>query len=1055
MPKIESIKKVLILGSGAIKIGEAGEFDYSGAQAIKAVKEEGIEIVLINPNVATIQTDKKFVGDKAYFLPITPEFAEKVIEKERPDGILLGFGGQTALNCGTELAEKGILDKYNIKVLGTSVEAIEKADNRDLFRKTMLAASIPIPKSHKANTIEEAVQAANEIGYPVMVRVAYTLGGQGTGAAYNEEELRKIASIGLVHSRISQVLVEEYVGKWKEIEYEVLRDHDDKCMIVCSMENFDPMGIHTGDSIVVAPSQTVSDEEFQKLKATSFSVLRALGLIGECNIQFAVHPVTGEYKVIEVNSRLSRSSALASKATGYPIAYVTAKIALGYRLSEIINKTTNKPAAAIEPDVDYIVIKMPRWDFQKFKNPNRVLGTQMKSVGEVMSIAKTFEEALQKAVRMVGSRELTDGLNEHNLDSIRRELACATDERLFYVVEAIRKGISIEEINKLTGIVPLFLNAMKRIVEFEETLGKTELSEENLKQGKMLGFSDKKLGQIVCKSEAEIRELRRKYGIAPFIKEIRTAKRWSDKAFYLYFTYNDKVNDIECVEANKAVVIGSGCYRIGSSVEFDWCCVNTTWALKEKGINEVVMINCNPETVSTDFDVLDKLYFEELTLERVLDIVEREKYPSVVVSVGGQIPNNLALKLVQNGVKLLGTAAEDIDRAEDRSKFSDLLDTLEIEQPQWSKLESVEKAQVFANRIGYPVLIRPSYVLSGSAMSVAYDEKQLEDYLGKATEVSQEYPVVISKFMLNAREVEVDGVCDGENIFIGAIIEHVENAGVHSGDATMSLPAMTIDEITKEKMRRTTRKIARGLHIKGPFNIQYLVKNRDVFVIECNLRASRSMPFVSKAIGRNLMDIAACAMMGEKIEDGEAVVDKFGVKYPQFSFMRLEGADPVTGVEMVSTGEVACFGRSFEEALLKAMIAGGTKIPKSGDSILISVGGEKQKAIEIARKIVNNGYRIYATGHTAEALKANGIACEQVYKISEGQKPNVLDLIVQKKINFVFNMPNPSRIVTTAITDGYLIRRKAVEFGVPVFTNLELIDSLANALRNHIVFQIN
>ena len=1056
MPKIESIKKVLILGSGAIKIGEAGEFDYSGAQAIKAVKEEGIEVVLINPNVATIQTDRKFVGDKAYFLPITPEFAEKVIAEERPDGILLGFGGQTALNCGTELAEKGILDKYGVKVLGTSVEAIERADNRDLFRRTMLDAGIPIPRSRKANTVEEAIQAANEIGYPVMVRVAYTLGGQGTGAAYNEKDLRRIASIGLVHSRISQVLVEQYVGKWKEIEYEVLRDHDDNCMIVCSMENFDPMGVHTGDSIVVAPSQTVSDEEYKKLKATSFAVLRALDLVGECNIQFAVHPVTGEFKVIEVNSRLSRSSALASKATGYPIAYVTAKIALGYRLTEIGNKTTNKPAAFLEPDVDYIVVKMPRWDFQKFKNLNRRLGTQMKSVGEVLAIAKTFEEALQKAVRMVDiNRELTDELNENNLEKIKSELANPTDKRLFYVVEAIRKGLSIEEIYGLTGIDPCFLTGIKKIVDFENALKKSEMNQETFRQAKMLGFSDKKLGHLFGKNELEIRQLREKFGIKPFVKQIRTAKRWSETANYLYCTYNSDTNDIEFIETNKAAVIGSGCYRIGSSVEFDWCCVNMTWSLKEKGINEVVMINCNPETVSTDFDVLDKLYFEELTLERVLDIVEREKFPSVVVSVGGQIPNNLALKLVKNGVKILGTSAEDIDRAEDRSKFSDLLDSLEIEQPQWSKLESVEKSKLFANRIGYPVLIRPSYVLSGSAMSVAYDESQLEDYLRKATEVSREYPVVISKFMLNAREVEVDGVCDGENVFVGAIIEHVENAGVHSGDATMSIPAMTIDEITKEKMRKTTRKIARGLHIKGPFNIQYLVKNRDVYVIECNLRASRSMPFVSKAIGKNLMEIAACAMLDEKIEDGEGVSERFGVKYPQFSFMRLEGADPVTGVEMVSTGEVACFGRSFEEALLKAMIAGGTRIPRSGDSILISVGGEKEKAVEIARKIANNGYRILATDHTAETLTKNGIACEKIYKISEGKKPNVLDLLVERKINFVFNTPNPSRIVTQALTDGYLIRRKAVEFGVPIITNLELVESLASALRNHIVFEIN
>lgn len=1057
MPKLESVKKVLVLGSGAIKIGEAGEFDYSGAQAIKALKEEGVEVVLINPNVATIQTDEKFVGDKAYFLPITPEFAEKVIEEERPDGILLGFGGQTALNCGTELAEKGILDKYNVKVLGTSVEAIEKADNRDLFRKTMIEAGIPIPKSKKANSIEEAVRVAKEIGYPVMVRVAYTLGGQGTGAAYNEEDLRRVASIGLVHSRISQVLVEEYVGKWKEIEYEVLRDLDDNCMIVCSMENFDPMGVHTGDSIVIAPSQTVSDEQFQKLKDTSFAVLKALGLVGECNIQYAVHPVTGEYKVIEVNSRLSRSSALASKATGYPIAYVTAKMALGYRLPEIVNKTTKKPAGSLEPDIDYLVIKMPRWDFQKFKNLNRQLGTQMKSVGEVMSIAKTFEEALQKAVRMVGhGKELTDPINEANLEVIKKELAYPTNERLFYLVEAIRRGIPIAEINKLTGIVPLFLESIQRIIKFEKEFKESGLTQENIKKAKMLGFSDKKIGKLFGKSEATIRELRQIFKIQPAIKQIQTAKRWSEKANYLYCTYNsDKSDDINFSELNKAVVLGSGCYRIGSSVEFDWCCVNTTWALKEKGIAELVMINCNPETVSTDFDVLDKLYFEEITLERVLDIVSRENFPSVVVSVGGQIPNNLALKLDQNGIKILGTAARDIDRAEDRSKFSDLLDSLEIEQPKWSKLESIEKSKLFANKIGYPVLIRPSYVLSGSAMSVAYNESQLEDYLIKATEVSEDYPVVVSKFMLNAREVEVDGVCDGNHIFVGAIIEHVENAGVHSGDATMSLPAMTLDEITKEKIRRITRQIARDLCIKGPFNIQYLVKNRDVYVIECNLRASRSMPFVSKAIGQNLMELAACAMLGDEIEDGEGVAERFGVKYPQFSFMRLEGADPVTGVEMVSTGEVACFGRSFEEALLKAMIAGGTKIPKSGDSILISVGGEKEKAVEIAKKIVNNGYRILATGHTAETLLANGITCEKVYKISEEKNPNALDLIMDRKINFVFNIPHPNRIVTEAITDGYLIRRKAVEFGVPVFTNLELVDSLVNALRNHIDYQIN
>jgi carbamoyl-phosphate synthase large subunit len=943
-----------------------------------------------------------------------------------------------------------------VRVLGTSIEAIERADNRDLFRKTMLEAGVPIPKSKKANTLEEAIRAAEEIGYPVMVRVAYTLGGQGTGAAFNEEDLKKIAAIGLAHSRISQVLIEEYVGKWKEIEYEVLRDHDDNCMIVCSMENFDPMGIHTGDSIVVAPSQTVSDEEYEKLRATSFAVLRALGLVGECNIQFAVHPKTGEFRVIEVNSRLSRSSALASKATGYPIAYVTAKIALGYRLSEIGNKTTDRPAAALEPDVDYIVVKMPRWDFQKFKTPSRRLGTQMKSVGEVMAIAKTFEEALQKAVRMLDiNKELTDELGEHNLEKIKAELANPTDKRLFYVVEAIRREMEIEEIYELTGIDPFFLNGIKNIVDFENFLKKSELSKENLRKAKLLGFSDKKIGKLFGKDETEIRELRAVFGMEPFVKQIRTAKRWSETANYLYFTYNSDSDDIKFFEKNKVVVLGSGCYRIGSSVEFDWCCVNMTWSLKDKGIKEVIMVNCNPETVSTDFDVLDKLYFEELTLERVLDIVKKESPSSVVVSVGGQIPNNLAIKLVKNGVKLLGTSAEDIDRAEDRSKFSDLLDSLGIEQPEWSKLESVKQAKLFASKIGYPVLIRPSYVLSGSAMSVAFDESQLENYLKKATEVSREYPVVISKFILNAREVEVDGVCDGENVFIGGIIEHVENAGVHSGDATMSLPSLTIDEGIKEKIREKTRKIARGLHIKGPFNIQYLLKNGSVYVIECNLRASRSMPFVSKTVGKNLMDLAASAMLGEKIEDAEAVAEKFGVKYPQFSFMRLEGADPVTGVEMVSTGEVACFGTTFEEAFLKSMIAGGTRLPNSGDSILISVGGEKEKAVEIVKKISNNGYKIFATEHTAEALRKNGIDCENIYKISDGKNPNVLDFLVTRKLNFVINTPNPNTIETQAVTDGYLIRRKAVEFGIPIITNLELADTLADALRNHASLEIN
>jgi len=1052
MPKKEWIKKVLIIGSGAIKIGEAGEFDYSGAQAIKALKEEGIEIILVNPNIATIQTDKKFVGEKAYFIPLTPEFVERVIEQERPDGVLLGFGGQTALNLGTELAERGVLEKYDVKVLGTSVKAIERADNRDLFRKTMTDAGIPVPKSKKANTVEEAVEAAKEVGYPVMIRVAYTLGGQGTGAAYNEEELRRTVAVGLAHSRISQVLIEKYVGKWKEIEYEVLRDQTDNCMIVCSMENFDPMGVHTGDSIVVAPSQTVSDELYQQLKRTSFAVLRALDLIGECNIQFAVHPETDKFLVIEVNSRLSRSSALASKATGYPIAYATAKIAIGYNLPEIRNKVTGEFPAFLEPDVNYIVLKMPRWDFQKFKTINRKLGTQMKSVGEVMAIGKTFEEVIQKAVRMSDiDKELTDDEDtEDGVEKIREELANPTDRRIFYIVKAIRKGIPIEEIYELTGITSFFLEGIKRIVDFENAIKNSELSKDILKKAKSLGFSDRKIGRLTGKSELEIRKLRKEFGIIPVVKIIPTAKRWSEDANYLYFTYNSNCEDIEFQKKNKIIVLGSGCYRIGSSVEFDWCCVNTAWALKEKGLDEVIMVNCNPETVSTDFDVLDKLYFEELTLERILDIAEKENPLGMVVSVGGQIPNNLALKLVNNGINILGTSARDIDRAEDRAKFSALLDTLGIRQPRWSKVDGLEQAKSFSKEIGYPVLVRPSYVLSGSAMNVAMSESQMDDYLTRAAKVSREYPVVISKFMTNTREVEVDGISNGANVFIGGIIEHIENAGVHSGDATMSIPSITVSKDVKNKIRDYTRKIATSLNIRGPFNIQYLVKDGEVFVMECNLRASRSMPFISKATGVNLMQLAVEALLGENVTNGEAVTRKYCIKSPQFSFMRLDGADPVTGVEMVSTGEVACFGDSFEQAFLKSSIAAGMKIPKRGESILISVSGDKSKIIPAARKLIGNGFKIYATEHTREFLVNNKIYCEKLHKVSENIKPNILDFLINKELSLVINIPDFGETNVQTIIDEYVIRRKAVEFGIPVITNLELANTLVNALENYV-----
>lgn len=1047
MPEI-NVKKVLIVGSGAIKIGEAGEFDYSTSQAIKALKEEGIKTIVANPNIATIHTDEKFV-DKVYFVPISPEFVEEIIKKERPDGILLGFGGQTALNCGVELAERGILEKYGVKVLGTGIESIEMADDRELFKKTLNENKVPVPRSRKANCLEEALEAVKEIGYPAIVRVAYTLGGQGSGVAYNEKQLKEIVLKGLSYSRIKQVLIEEYLDKWKEIEYEVMRDSADNCIIICNMENFDPMGIHTGDSIVVAPSQTLSNREYNILRTTSFKVIRALGIIGECNIQYALNPNSEEFRVIEVNSRLSRSSALASKATGYPIAYIAAKLSIGYTLSELLNKVTGVTSAYFEPSLDYVVVKIPRWDFQKFRKVSRRIGPQMKSIGEVMAIGRCFEEALQKAVRMLGiDKELTD-IKDVPSDErkIKKCLKEPTDQRLFFIVKAISKGIDIEEVYKLTGVDAWFLYKIKNILEVEKELKKEKLRHETLKKAKELGFSDKKIGSITNKDEKFVREFRKKLGIIPVVKQIDTlAAEWPAVTNYLYLTYDGDTDDIEFKAKRKVVVLGSGCYRIGSSVEFDWCCVNMAWSLK-KDFKEVIMINYNPETVSTDFDVLDKLYFEELTLERVLDIIDKEKPEGVVVSVGGQIPNNLALKLDENKVKILGTSAKNIDKAEDRSKFSNLLDKLKIEQPKWSMLKNIKTAKIFAKRIGYPVLIRPSYVLSGSAMNVAFDEEQLENYLKKAAKVSKDYPVVISKFMTKSREVETDGVCDGKNVFIGSIVEHVENAGVHSGDAIMSIPTLTIKDKTKDKIRICTRKICRSLKINGPFNIQFIVKDEEVYVIECNLRASRSMPFVSKTIGINLMEMAEKAVTGRKIANSEGKPKSFAVKTPQFSFMRLEKTDPVTGVEMVSTGEVACFGKNFEEAFLKALEASNFHIPRKGDSIILTLGEDKESIIPYAKKLMEN-FKIYSTEHTAEELLKNKIACSKLYKVSERKEPNILDYITNKRVNLVINIPrlNGDAKSKKIFKDEYLIRRKAVEFGIPVITNLEVAKALVNAL---------
>jgi carbamoyl-phosphate synthase large subunit len=1046
--KIGELKKVLIIGSGAIKIGEAGEFDYSTSQAIKALREEGIQTIVVNPNIATIHTDKKF-ADKVYSVPIRTEFIEQIIEDEKPDGILLGFGGQTALNCGVELSEKRILEKHSLRVLGTSIRSIELADNRELFKTTMQENGIPVPKSRKASDLESAIAAAKEIGYPVIVRVAYTLGGQGSGVAFDEAKLKEIARRGLAYSRIRQILVEEYLDKWKEVEYEVMRDQDNNCTIVCNMENLDPMGIHTGDSIVVAPSQTLTNREFNNLRSTAQRVIRALGIIGECNIQFALDPQSEDFRVIEVNSRLSRSSALASKATGYPIAYIAAKLSIGYTLPELTNKITGVTSACFEPSLDYIVVKAPRWDFRKFRNASKGIGTQMKSVGEVMAIGRCFEEALQKAIRMLDQgRELTDVRDlGRSPERIRKELSEPTDQRIFYTVKALKSGFSIEEVSKLSGIDPWFLDKIRNILLMEDRITNERLIADTIRDAKILGFSDARIARLIGKTTDNIREFRKSKGIVPFTKQIDTlAAEWPTNTNYLYMTYGGNEDDLTYPEKDRIVVLGSGCYRIGSSVEFDWCCVNMALALKSP-TREVIMINCNPETVSTDFDVLDKLYFEELTEERVLDIIDKERPAGVVVSVGGQTANNLTVGLAKHA-RILGTSPTSIDTAEDRSKFGQLLDKLGVQQPEWSRVENLGDAKKFATRIGYPVLIRPSYVLSGAAMNVAFDEGQLTEYIEQAAKISRDYPVVISKFLSGAREVEVDGVCDGTNVFIGALVEHVENAGVHSGDATMSIPTLTIGEATKQRILRYSEMIAQSLLIKGPFNIQFLVKNGEVQVIECNLRASRSMPFVSKMIGTNLMDLAAIAIMGGTIKAGEGTSTGFGVKAPQFSFTRLDNADPITGVEMVSTGEVACFGKTFQDAFINALIASNFYVPRKGDAVLISMGETRKGIVPYARMLAENGYRIYATRHTAEELSGKGIESTTLYKVRERKKPNILDYLTSKEIKLVINIPShetdaESRLI---LRDEYVIRRKAAEFGIPVVTNLELARALVRAL---------
>jgi len=1068
MPKYEWIRKILVLGSGAIKIGEAAEFDYSGSQCLKALKEEGIETILINPNIATIQTDPRLAG-KVYLLPVLPKYVEEVIKREKPDGVLLGFGGQTALNCGVQLGRNSVFEKYDVKVLGTQISTIETASNREHFRQLMIQTNIPVLESLSAVSSQDAFAAADKIGYPVMVRVAYTLGGKGTGVANNKNELDQIINRALAQSMISQVLIEKYVGHWKEVEYEVMRDRANNCLTVCNMENMDPMGIHTGESIVVAPSQTLSNREYHLLRSTSIKAIQSLGIVGECNIQWALHPEKEEFYVIEVNPRMSRSSALASKVTGYPLAYIATKLAIGYLLPELINKVTGITTACFEPALDYVVVKIPRWDLQKFSKVDRRIGTQMKSVGEVMAIGRRFEEALQKAVRMLEiGKELVCNLNEYDHESvelIKDGLANPTDERLFKIVKAIKKGMPIQDLYQLSGIDPFFLHKIENIVTMEKKLCSTNLESadilETIKEAKCLGFSDEQIAICLKTDAMTVRRLRKQANIIPVVKQIDTlAAEWPAKTNYLYLTYGGDEDDINFDSStSKVIVLGAGVFRIGSSVEFDWCGVNTIWALKKNGIQEAIMVNYNPETVSTDYDIYDKLYFEELTLERILDIYEKENPLGVVASVGGQIPNNLALKLVNSGVKLLGTSGESIDQAEDRSKFSALLDRLAIPQPEWSKLTTTEEARKFARKIGYPVLVRPSYVLSGSAMRVAYTEEELEDYLKLATKVSREHPVVISKFVEGAKEVEVDGVSDGEDSLIGAIIEHVENAGVHSGDATMCIPPQTLSSSVLKTMEEYTQKIVKSLKIKGPYNIQYLVKNGATYVIECNLRASRSIPYVSKTRGANLIELATLTMLGKKLSDTGITelppITHVGLKAPQFSFMRLSGADPVLGVEMLSTGEVACLGENFADAFLKALQSAEFKIPPKEGAVFITVGGEdlKRKVVPLAEALSEMGFRIYATEHTAETLRDAGLENISVlHKVREtGMNPNILDYLQKGKIDLVINIPMPNSSIkySDILEDEYVIRRLAVEFNVPVVTNLELASALVKVLKQN------
>ena len=1019
--------------------------------------------MLINPNIATIQTDTRF-ADKVYPVPINTATVEKVIQMEKPDSIMLGFGGQTALNCGVALHEQGILEKYGIRVLGTQIKGIEITEDRQLFKDAMIKSDVPVLQSFAVNSLQDAYKAAKEIGYPVIIRVAYTLGGRGGGVAYNEYELQEIAQRGLNLSMVHQILIEKYVGHWKQIEYEVMRDYNGNSVIVCNMENVLSMRVHTGDNIVIAPSQTLNNYEYHMLRSAAIRATSYCGIVGECNIQFGLNPESEEYTAIEINARLSRSSALASKATGYPLAYMAAKIGLGYTLPELINRITKATTACFEPSLDYVVLKMPRWDFSKFELVKRKLGSAMKSVGEVMAIGRTFEEVVQKAIRMcdMGKDGLVANANEkqeQDIERIEQALIHPNDEIIFHVVQAMKAGMTIERIYQLSFIDPWFLVKIKNIVDMEAKLRKSTFDENIVKKAKKMGFSDKQIARCQNLDEMQVRAFRQKFNIRPAVKQIDTlAAEWPAKTNYLYLTYGGDYDDVTVEKNGKSrmVVLGAGPYRIGSSVEFDWGTVNMVWGLKDNGVKEISVINCNPETVSTDYDICDRLYFEELTLERVLDICEKENPTGIVTCVGGQTANNLTPKLAKNGFRIIGTSAQDVDRAEDRVKFGQMLDSLGIKQPAWRKFTSLAEAKEFADTVGFPVLVRPSYVLSGAAMKVVWGEQQLEQFLTDATNVSPDHPVVISKFLQDAAEVEVDAVSDGKEVIIGSVIEHIDNAGVHSGDAMMSIPPWRLERETIDTIVDNSVKIGKALNVKGPFNIQYLVKGGEVSVIEANVRASRSMPFVSKFVGFNIISLAAKAMTGNplpaKAKDLWLKTTGFGIKVPQFSFMQLEGSDIVLGVEMQSTGEVACFGDSFYDALSKAYMAAGYSLPLSG-AALVTVGGQKnkEKLLPPISLISSMNYKILATEHTAEFMQNNDIKdVELVYKISEpDRKPNIADLLYDRKIDFIINIPATSTIekYVGMLYDEYQIRRKAVEMGVPVLTTIEAATSFTKTLQ--------